>query len=101
MQILIMFTASGIEQSESIEGAVLKEGIAKLAPGERTVAVQNSQFLQENSSSGDAVLAVANVSKRIGSPISEVEETLQMLLQENVHLSPKAGKFILLYRRSH
>lgn len=84
--------ASSLEESESVEHTVLKEGIAKLAPGERTLAVQNSQFLQENSSRDVAVLAAARTSKRLESTTAEIEDTVQMLLQENVHLSPKVIK---------
>jgi hypothetical protein len=81
--------ASSLELLESIEHQALKEGIAKLAPGEITLALRNSQFLQENSSNAVAILTVARTSKRLGSTTTEIEETVQMLLQDNVQLSPK------------
>lgn len=75
--------------AESQETILLKEGVSKLVPGEQSTTVQNSQYLQDNSSNGAAVLAVARASRRLGASDSEVEETVLSLLQDNVQITPQ------------
>lgn len=77
------------ELNESLETTVLKEGITKLAPVDQSPAVQNSQYLQDNSTNGAAVLAVAHTSRRLGSSDTEVEETVMSLVQDHVNITPQ------------
>lgn len=88
-QIISKFlTVSKLDQeSTSLEVSLLKEGVAKLSPGEQSTATQNSLYLQSNVTNGAAILAVARSSNRLEAPISEVEETVLLLLQEDVPLT--------------
>jgi hypothetical protein len=76
-------------EADSLETSVLKAGIEKLAPGEREPAAQNSQYLQENSHNGAAVLAVARASRRLGASDTEIEETVFSLSQDSVEATPQ------------
>lgn len=75
----------------SLEMSLLKEGIAKLSPGEQSTATQNSQYLQSNVTNGAAILAAARSSHRLEASISEVEETVLLLLQDDVPLTHSVG----------
>jgi hypothetical protein len=75
------------QEPDSLEMSLLKEGITRLSPGERSTATQNSQYLQSNTTNGAAILAAGRSSHRLEASISEVEETVLLLLQDDVPLT--------------
>ncbi|CCA77834.1 related to n-terminal acetyltransferase 1 [Serendipita indica DSM 11827] len=78
------------EGMETVEAVLLKDGLAKLAPGEQPPALQNSQYLQEHSSDAAAVIAVARAAHKIGSS-EETEAHLFTLLADQISLNPQHG----------
>lgn len=70
-----------------MEMTLLKESVAKFVPGDQSSATQNSQYLQSNGTNGAAVLAAARASHRLGTSISEVEDTVHLLLQEHIPIT--------------
>ena len=60
--------------------------IAKLLPGEVSLEVFNSQYLQQHSSRADAILAAAKVSRTLGAPREEVEASAFNALNADVEI---------------
>ncbi|KAG8790131.1 hypothetical protein FRC17_009005, partial [Serendipita sp. 399] len=76
---------------ESVESGLIKEGLSKIAPGDQSPVVQNSQFLQNNSTNAAAIVAVAQASLKLGSSASEVEYTVFSLIRDEVDLKHQVG----------
>ncbi|KAG8856490.1 hypothetical protein FRB91_000771 [Serendipita sp. 411] len=79
------------KESESMESILVKEGLSRLAPGEQSLVVQNSQYLQNNSTNAPAIVSVARASHKIGVSISEVEDVAFSLLRDDVDLKYQVG----------
>ncbi|KIM24065.1 hypothetical protein M408DRAFT_331983 [Serendipita vermifera MAFF 305830] len=88
---LQVIVSTSDQDATSMEMTLLKEGIAKLAPGEQSPAAQNSQYLQANGSNADAILAAARASHRLGASTAEIEETAHLLLQQDVSVDHSLG----------
>ena len=68
---------------------VLKEGLARFYPDNLSPSVKNSTYLQQHGSEGQAILATAWMTQANGGSLEQAEETLFLVLQDNVSLSPK------------
>ncbi|KAI0674538.1 NMDA receptor-regulated protein 1a [Trametes maxima] len=71
--------------SETVASAVTS-ALSKLLPDEISLELFNSQYLQQHSSRGAAVLAAAKVSRSLGAPREEVESILFNVLNADVEL---------------
>jgi len=70
---------------------VLKAGLARFYPDGLSPSVKNSTYLQQHGSEGQAILAAAWVTQPTGGSLEQAEETLFMVLQDDVSLSPKVA----------
>ncbi|KAI0747030.1 NMDA receptor-regulated protein 1a [Daedaleopsis nitida] len=71
--------------SEAV-GTAASTAIAQLLPDEVSLEVFNSQYLQQHSSRGDAMLAAAKVAQTLGASREEVEASLFNVLNAEVEL---------------
>lgn len=78
-------------------GPVLAESIASLLPGEISLGLFNSQYLQKHSSSSMAIVAHAKVAQILKAPQDEVDSILFTVLKEPVQLDHKAAFAVLSY----
>jgi hypothetical protein len=70
-------------------GPVVAAALSRLLPEDLDLEVFNSQYLQRHATSAPAVLAVAKTSLKLGSPESEVSDTLFTALNPEVNLTIK------------
>ncbi|KLO11388.1 N-terminal acetyltransferase A, auxiliary subunit [Schizopora paradoxa] len=76
--------------SETIQSLV-NQTLLKVLPDEIALETLNSQYLQRHSDDPRAILAVADASTRIGTPLQEVEDTVFGILNPNVKNDVKSS----------
>jgi len=75
-------------------GPVLTESLSSILPDEISLETFNSQYLQKHSSSAAAVLAAAQVSRKLDAAREEVEAILFTTLKGDVQLDIKTAQAI-------
>lgn len=82
--------------------SVLGDTVAGMKPGEVSLDVFNSQYLQTNSSSAPAILGSAKVSQILDAPREEVENVLFTALADGVLLRLEVRRcYSTLFRHAH
>ena len=74
--------------SETVN-AVLQQTLAKVLPDEIALETVNSLYLQRHSNDPDAILAVAEAAVKIGTPLTEIENTIFTMFNRGVRKDVK------------
>jgi len=72
-------------------GPIFIESLGNLIPDSVSLETFNSQYLQRHSSDAKALLAVARVLQMLESPLTEIENTIFSIFDENVEVDIKVN----------